>query len=80
MPTIFKEGGLSFRIYFNDHNPPHVHAYSQGGSAKIAIGDEDVKPSLLLVESMKRRDAKKALRTVGEHQQKFIQSWSEIHG
>ena len=40
MPTILREGGLSIRIYLDDHLPAHVHVVSATGTAKIEIGGE----------------------------------------
>ena len=33
MPEISKFFGISIKIFFNDHNPPHFHAQYQGKSA-----------------------------------------------
>jgi hypothetical protein len=80
MPPVLRQGGLSFRIYLNDHPPPHVHVVSQEGTAKIAIGDVNTEPYLLEVEGMTRKDVARALRAVGDYQQEFLHRWSEIHG
>lgn len=50
-------------MYFNDHDPPHVHALKAGGQAKIelsSLGDS----SLLLVQGMSAKDAKTAIAIV----------------
>ncbi len=28
MPTLARFDGLTFKIFFNDHPPPHVHVYA----------------------------------------------------
>lgn len=33
MPTISMFFGIIIRMYWNDHMPPHFHAYYQGDSA-----------------------------------------------
>ena len=37
MPTISKFFGIAIRMYYDDHAPPHFHAYYQEHEAKIAI-------------------------------------------
>ena len=37
MPTIAWVNGIPIRMYLNDHAPPHFHAYSEGGEARIDI-------------------------------------------
>lgn len=71
---------MRIRIYTNDHNPPHIHAVSPGGTAKIAIGNVNVRPSILEVDGMARRDVARALRIVGECQEQFLKQWEGIHG
>ncbi len=33
MPEISRFFGIIIRMFFDDHNPPHVHAEYQGGKA-----------------------------------------------
>lgn len=37
MPTISEFFGISIRMYYNDHNPPHIHAYYAEYQALISI-------------------------------------------
>lgn len=37
MPTISSFFGIVIRMYFDDHAPPHFHAYYGSSSAQIAI-------------------------------------------
>ena len=37
MPTISWFYGVSIRMFFNDHAPPHFHAYYGGNQAQVAI-------------------------------------------
>ena len=39
MPTISVFYGITIRMYFGDHNPPHFHAEYAGVDAEIAITD-----------------------------------------
>jgi hypothetical protein len=37
MPTISQFFGIAIRMYYDDHGPPHFHAYYGKQSAKIDI-------------------------------------------
>ena len=37
MPTISQFYGITIRMYFDDHPPPHFHAYYGEEAAKIDI-------------------------------------------
>ena len=37
MPTIAYFLGISVRMYFNDHDPPHFHVRYQGFRARVLI-------------------------------------------
>ena len=37
MPEISRFFGISIRMYFDDHNPPHFHAIYGGAEAEVGI-------------------------------------------
>lgn len=37
MPTICVFYGISIRMYYDDHNPPHFHVFYGDFAAKLAI-------------------------------------------
>ena len=37
MPTLSRFFGITIRMYFDDHAPPHFHAYYGGSEAQINI-------------------------------------------
>ena len=37
MPTVSAFFGISIRMYFNDHLPPHFHAYYGDASVQVEI-------------------------------------------
>ncbi|MBI1264649.1 MAG: DUF4160 domain-containing protein [Alphaproteobacteria bacterium] len=39
MPIISVFFGITIRMYFGDHPPPHIHVVYQGHEALIAISD-----------------------------------------
>ena len=42
MPTVKDFGGFKIRMYFHDHNPPHVHIDSADRNALVSIMDGNV--------------------------------------
>ena len=42
MPTISYFYGIAIRMFFEDHNPPHFHAYYQGDVALVRIKDGEI--------------------------------------
>jgi hypothetical protein len=42
MPTISIFFGIVVQMYWNDHSPPHVHAYYGGFEALFGIEDANV--------------------------------------
>jgi hypothetical protein len=80
MPTLLRQDGFEIRMYFNDHDPPHVHAFKAGGQAKIGLGSLGVAPNLLLVQGMSDKDGKKAIAIVTEHQVELLAKWEEWYG
>ena len=37
MVTVHRAHGFRFVIFPNDHSPPHVHVFGQGGEVKIVL-------------------------------------------
>jgi hypothetical protein len=77
MATVHRENGFEFRIWPNDHAPPHVHAWKAGGMAKIELVDGF---GFSKVREMKPVDVVRAVRIVMENEEKLMQAWEEIHG
>ncbi|MEO7207762.1 MAG: DUF4160 domain-containing protein [Steroidobacteraceae bacterium] len=80
MPTILRLGNLRVLIYLNDHPPPHVHIIGAGAEAKIALGAEGERPSLITNKGLSRREVKKALAEIDGNRALLLQRWREIHG
>ncbi|MFP5502665.1 MAG: DUF4160 domain-containing protein [Candidatus Sericytochromatia bacterium] len=79
MPTVLREEGFSFRIYVDDHRPPHVHVITNGTEVVIYLGNEDERPSIRERRGMTDRNAVKALRLVMDRQEYLLAKWREIH-
>lgn len=39
MPTLKDFGGFKIRMFFHDHNPPHVHVMGTGFNVLVSIAD-----------------------------------------
>ena len=80
MPTILRFRGLRVVIYTNDHWPPHVHVIGPGVEARIALGDEGQRPSLVVNEGLSHRQLAMALVEIDRNRDLLMQRWREIHG
>lgn len=76
MPTVLRQEGYEVVIYFNDHEPAHVHTFKDAGEAKINLDPVEV----IQVWNMKKQVARKAKRIVTEHQEHLLEKWKEING
>ena len=80
MATIFRVGGLPVVIYSNDHSPPHVHVIGADGEAKIALGGDGKRASIVLNNGLSRALLAVALSEIDRNQALLAQRWREIHG
>jgi Domain of unknown function (DUF4160) len=71
MVTIFRESGLRFVIFVDDHAPPHVHAFGDG-IAKIELGTKKDEVRVVDAEGMKTGDVRKAKRIVAERREELM--------
>jgi hypothetical protein len=76
MPTIYRENGVRFVIYLDDHLPAHIHIIGDG-EAKIAL-EPDIE--LLWQRGFSNLDVKKALDVVKTNRIEFLSRWKLIHG
>lgn len=71
MPTISTFFGILIRMYYDDHNPPHFHAY---------YGEHEAIISIKTLEVMEGGLPKRALTMVVEwaleHRQELMDDWS----
>lgn len=80
MPTVLRQRGFEVIIYTHDHKPAHVHVFSADGEVTINLGDETVPPSVRDNVRMRKKDERRALRIVIEHQAYLRQEWRRLHG
>jgi hypothetical protein len=79
MATIAKTNGFSFRIYSNEHEPPHVHVIKADGEVVIKLGDENNPPVIRKIYGMPDRDVAIAYNLVNQLKTKLLNAWREIH-
>jgi hypothetical protein len=70
MPTVSIFFGISIRMYFDDHSPPHFHAYY--GDAAVQIAIETLK---VLHGSLPRRALVMVLEWAFARREELRQNW-----
>lgn len=82
MPEIWSQGGFTFVIYFNDHEPAHVHVFfgrPRGGvSLRIVLAGRRVGPDRV-PSSWSDANVRRALRIASEHYDLFMKAWTSYH-
>ncbi|MGA9581440.1 MAG: DUF4160 domain-containing protein [Allosphingosinicella sp.] len=79
MVTVFRESGLRFVIYRDDHSPAHVHVFGDGAT-KITLGAEGETPEVVRTAGAKANEVRKALQIVIEQRTMLMVKWEEFHG
>ena len=71
MPQVSRFFGISIRMYFDDHNPPHFHAiYAEDD---VAIG---IDPITLLRGRFPRRAFGMVMEWAAAHQHELLDNWN----
>jgi hypothetical protein len=73
MPEISRFFGISIRMYFDDHNPPHFHAICGGAEAEIGI-----RPIALLRGELPRRALGMVMEWAVAHQRELLNNWERL--
>lgn len=76
MPTVLRVGGFAFRIYTQEHEPPHVHVYNADGWCRMYIATGAVSKNA----GVRPPDVLKAARIVAANEKLLGRKWEEIHG
>lgn len=70
MPTISEFFGILIRMYYNEHCPPHFHAYYAEHEAVISID------SLTVLEGhLPRRARALVVEWATEHREALLEDW-----
>ena len=74
MPEISRFFGIVIRMYFDDHNPPHIHASYAGSEAQFGI-----EPITILEGAIPSRAASMVLEWAALHQRELMENWRRLH-
>jgi hypothetical protein len=78
MVTVHRAHGFRFVIFVNDHSPPHVHVFGQGGEAKIVLeGPGGVE--LEWVVGIGRGELRRVMQEARTERERLIARWRRIH-
>jgi len=78
MVTVHRAHGFRFVIFTNDHSPPYVHVFGQGGEAKIILeGPTGIR--LDWVAGISRSDLRRVMHEVQGERERLIAMWRTIH-
>lgn len=66
MPEVSRFFGISIRMYYDEHNPPHFHAIYSDAEAQIGIS-----PISLLRGKLPHRAIAMVIEWAAEHQQEL---------
>ena len=70
MPEVSRFFGISIRMYFDDHSPPHFHAIYGDAGAEVGIH-----PVTLLRGRFSRRALGMVMEWGASHQQELLDNW-----
>jgi len=73
MPEVSRFFGISIRMYFDDHNPPHFHAIYADAEAEFGID-----PLTVLRGRFPRRALGMVLEWAAAHQQELLDNWGRL--
>jgi hypothetical protein len=79
MVTVHHAFGFRFVMFVNDHDPPHVHVFGQGGEAKIDLLANGA-AVLVWVRGMSRADQRRMLAEARSRHAILLNAWRTIHG
>ena len=74
MPEISRFFGISIRMYFDDHKPPHFHAIYGGSEVAVAID-----PLTVLRGTLSRRAINMVLEWAALHRRELLDNWDCLH-
>jgi Domain of unknown function (DUF4160) len=80
MPTLYRTTAFRIVVYFDDHEPSHVHVISGNGEAKVNLGPDADEIELIWVYGLDRRVIKEALGVITQNWAAYKKAWQEIHG
>jgi len=76
-------GGVRFVVYPNDHYPPHVHGFSDGGVVIVALledGNVALADRKDAAWNAKSSTVQKVLHRADAHYAELVELWEKYHG
>ncbi len=80
MPPVLRLGGLRVVIYPNDHEPPHVHLIGPDCHARIRLGTDRRKRSVLSNDGVPARQLGSALLAIDVERTLLRRAWRQRNG
>ena len=74
MPTLARFAGFEIDMYFEDHNPPHVHVVGRDFEMLVAVRD-----GAILVGAAPARVRRAALEWIAGNRAMLLAKWDELH-
>jgi hypothetical protein len=74
MPTVLRINGYAFRLYTDDHPPPHVHVVHAGEKVVVDLDTLAIRD----VVNMKSRDVLRVVEWVAENRERLIFQWNRL--
>ena len=83
MPEVWTEGGFTFVIFLNDHEPAHVHVFSgrprHGASTLRLLLREQLVVADRIPSSWTDAQVRRAMRIGTKQYDRLIEAWKEYH-
>ena len=73
MPEISRFFGIIIRMFFDDHQPPHLHAEYAGRHARIRL-----QPIRVLESTLPTRAMSLVLEWCALHQAELVDNWERL--
>jgi hypothetical protein len=70
VPTISEFFGILIRMYYDDHNPPHFHAYYSEYEATVSIETLEI-----MEGALPRRAKALVIEWAMDHRQDLLNDW-----
>ena len=73
MPVISRFFGITIRMYFDDHEPPHFHALYAGQEGQVGID-----PIVVIAGKLPNRAISMVLEWAALHQRELMGIWNRL--
>ena len=73
MPEISRFFGITIRMYYDEHNPPHFHAIYGRQEAQIGIN-----PIVILEGKLSKRAISMVVEWAALHQHELMHNWQRL--